>query len=494
MRTLKLLEQEHLRLSEILKFASESPVAPLSKAESSEVSSEKAVQPSAAVAELRTSKSERRTPSTNAPTYRKPPSRELSSSIASNLASARGIRSSNPRRPLSPSVYTQQVTGNIEPSRNNARQVKREQSTVDQVPALGKPSWVPPMQSATKSEAHTATSPAAATAAAKPAEDGFTTWYNTVESLLSKLSAPLAYAGIPLTAEETPDTATQENSQKQRPTASKTISTDSDLTKYFSRAALRAASRSENPGGDSFYVVPSTGGTVSYAGIMKYEAKEHRRLQQSMHSENPDLFEEDEFVDALDVQVKDTYSKSPTAQKLLSSSRTHKDRIIEELYYTNKELKEATNNMSKRLRAFEMGSQRSAMALQESMRFSCPTSPIIPASDNPKLAARIKELEDQMTQYHADITRGGDSALVTRIKLLEEQSIRDRRKMEEIAAKNRDLKIILTKYRERWDNLKKMKKGEVSSAASPEPGERSKTKIEEGVKKGDVGSGRFLAG
>jgi hypothetical protein len=275
-----------------------------------------------------------------------------------------------------------------------------------------------------KSEAQTSTSNASAVAETKAPDEGFNRWYSTIESLVNKLSAPLAYAGIPLMTEDSEPSAAGPPKPR-RPSSSKSITSESDLGKIFSRAALRATARSSQS--DSFYVVPSTGGTVSYAGIMKYEAKEQRRLQQSMHSQNPDFFEDpdeaDDFVDAREAPM------SPTFRKKLGGLKAGHDseRIVEELYMENKSLKQVIDRMSKRLHAFEAGAQSSTMALQESMRVSRPSSPTTTTGDA-KLAARVRELEEQAKLGMREVNR--------------------------LDRENEKLKSVVMRYREKWDKLK----------------------------------------
>ena len=118
LRTLRLLEQHHQRLSELLRYPSENPPNTTSAEPEVQAVTEKPLSTSAAVAELRASKSDLgprpSSPLRNPPGLQHPrrlPPRDLSSSIASNLASARGIRANYTRQPLSPSVSTQQAPG-----------------------------------------------------------------------------------------------------------------------------------------------------------------------------------------------------------------------------------------------------------------------------------------------------------------------------------------------------------------------------------------------
>lgn len=442
LRTLKLLEQHHQKLSQLLKFPVEHPVV--------ESASEKTVAPSAAVSELRTAKdtmSSRRTPA-NASTMQIPrrmPPREMSSSIASNLASARGIRSSNNRRALSPSVSSHQAPGSLEiPSRKNSRHLSSPDSNVAEN-MITKPGWIPPILSnQPKADAVVLTTQASAFAEQAPAaatEDGFTKFYSTFENLLSKLSAPLAFAGLPLVAEEpsAASAATGTLTPKSKTSTNNWSTAEPDLTKYISRAALRASAHPA-PGSDSFYVVPTSGHTVSYAGILSFAEKEKRRTAASMHSENPDLFDDpddEDFVDAHETPA----PPSPGLVKRLGGTRSRAkggqdlENVVEELYMENKSLKDCIDKLSKRLHVFEMSAQSSSLALQESMRLICPSSSVPPTyvptsgSDNePKMAKKVRLLEEQVAASEKEI--------------------------EKFEKDNEKLKIVLAKYRERWEKLK----------------------------------------
>ncbi|ELR02973.1 hypothetical protein GMDG_05830 [Pseudogymnoascus destructans 20631-21] len=210
------------------------------------------------------------------------PPRELSSSIASNLASARGIRTAHP---LSPGLTTTNAPGAIS--------ARRRTHDTTPTPSSG-PSWLPPVSHDQIARTDAVPSrpakptPADVTLPASDTDERFTRFYSTFEGLLSKLSAPLAFAGLPLIAEE----PAQPAKFPSRPSTS--ASANPDLSKYISRAALRASA--SNPGAaDSFYVVPTTGGTVSYASILSFAEKEKRRLADQRPASS---FEDDDFVDA----------------------------------------------------------------------------------------------------------------------------------------------------------------------------------------------------
>lgn len=465
LRTLKLLEQHHKKLSQLLKFPAEHPVV--------DATSEKVVTASAAVSELREPKGDaghttpRRTPASASSIHipRRMPPRDMSSSIASNLATARGIRSTNTRRALSPSVSTQQAPGNLEvPARRNSRQALASEITSEQL--QGKPSWVPPMHSnqakADSQAATTRTSAVAEQAQTTAAEEGFQRFYSTVENLLSKLSAPLAFAGLPLISEETatPPEAmkTKESLQKSKITSNNPAAVEPDLTKFISRAALRASSAHPNPGSDSFYVVPKTGHTATYANILSFAEKEKRRMAASLHSADPELFDDpdqDEFVDARETPM----PRSPGLMKRLappkgkSAGARDLENVIEELHTENKSLKDCIDKLSKRLHAFEMSAQSSTLALQESIRLMAPASP---------------------TMHPTTSGSEAEAKMIARIKVLEEQVGLGEKELLILGKENEKLKTVVARYRERWEKLK----------------EGAKTRREGGAKEAQAGAGR----
>jgi hypothetical protein len=475
LRTLKLLEQHHQRLSELLRYPSENPPAVGSADPEVQNVSEKPISTSAAVAELRASKSDlglrssstlRTPPSLQHP--RRLPPRDLSSSIASNLASARGIRANYTRQPLSPSVSSQQAPGTLETlPRRDGKRTKVPAS----IPEHFTPSWIPPTPVTQKSELKEAP-PAPEQAATSGNDEGFSRFYNTFENILSKLSAPLAFAGLPLISEEGPALPTTEPAPASKRRISKSkerTNSDPDLTKYISRAALRASTRDGHSGNDSFYVVPSTGHTVSYAHILSFDQKEKRRLAASMHSENAEMFvdpEEDDFVDAHETPMPPSPSVSRRSfgggKRITSRDVENK---VEELETENKSLKVCIDKLTTRLHAFEMSSQQNTFALQESMRLmrdSSPARPDIPG-------------------------RSSDEALKRKVLELEEHLALSNQEMERLGKENEKLKSVVARYRDRWEKLKEGAKTRREGISAKEaPGKDGK--------KDDPASGRFLAG
>lgn len=375
------------------------------------------------------------------------PPRELSSSIASNLASARGIRTAHP---LSPGLTTTNAPGAISARRRS------HDTTPISGPSSG-PSWLPPVShdqiartDAVPSRSAKPT-PAEVTLPASDTDDGFTRFYSTFEGLLSKLSAPLAFAGLPLIAEE----PTQPAKPPSRPSTS--ASTAPDLSKYISRAALRA-SASNPSAADSFYVVPATGGTASYASILSFAEKEKRRLADLRSASS---FEDDDFVDAREhpSPPSPTKSRSFAAPTSRASGKSAKEinREREELGIENKSLKACVDMLSKRLHAFEAAAQSSTIALHESMRFLKPVSgagaatPVVPLGPPPTVEKRQAAAP---TGNDARILTARAEGLEARLVAVEAQLGEEKRARRVAEAENEKLRGVVGRYRERWERLK----------------------------------------
>ncbi|KAG6060749.1 hypothetical protein E4U32_003303 [Claviceps aff. humidiphila group G2b] len=472
LRTLKLLEEHHRQLAELLKL----PPHQSSRNNDDQVS-EKASQSEKGSLSPENSLS-KKLPSL---TQRGCSARDMSSSIASNLASARGIRSKYRGQPLSPSISNDQAPGNVEKHLRREGSRSKMQSIINTQPS--RPTWVPPTsvqsprtESRNKNKSavssprvdHTTASGAAAEKEASAEDVGYARFYNTFGSIINKISAPLAFAGLPLIQEESTSVSEQSNKHSIESSSSPSSSPplpplppapkrkssrpgpltasilDPDLSKIYSKATMRALAREGHSATDSFYVVPTSGHTMSYANILSYAEKEKRRLSASHHSDTDPYHsrhnaedEEDDFVDASETPP--VISTSPGARRKGVPSRTEKElrNTIEELSLENRSLKDMLDNVSKRLHAFEASSQHSAMALAESYRIMRPGSPVSAAVSPPLMKSKP-----------------GDEALRQRTQDMEEQLAAAAAHMERLEKDNRKMQKTLDKYREKWEVLK----------------------------------------
>lgn len=436
LRTLRLLEQHHKRLAEILKFPCD-PV-PSSQGSDDDVS-EKEISEKSSPTLKREGSGDVATSRTGSKPTLGQQRREMSSSIASNLASARGIRSKHRGQPLSPSVSKDQAPGNLDAqSRREASKAKMQNIIEHQ---SSKPTWVPPTSTpgAASAQSSQTTVRRSESNNATPDDVGYGRFYSTFGSIINKISAPLAFAGLPLIQEES---ATSEAEVSAAPTTPKQAArpkpvhaspADAELSKIYSKATMSALAREGHAAAtsDSFYVVPTSGHTISYANILSYAEKEKRRLEASSHSGLGEAAADDghdDFVDARETLA----NLSPGAKRRIGRARSEKElnNTIEELYTENKSLKDMLDKLTKRLHVFEASSQTSAMALAESYRIRRPGSPLGPESGS------------------------GSAGPSGNTKELEEQLAATMKQMEKMERDNRKMQKTLEKYREKWEMLK----------------------------------------
>ncbi|KAI8956118.1 hypothetical protein F4801DRAFT_525517 [Xylaria longipes] len=433
LRTLKLLEEHHRRLSELLQ-APLQPPSSQAAAESESKEAEKEAVHSASDPATDPAKSLNEKNAPPKPTllkHPKYPARDLGASIASNLASARGIRSKYRSQPLSPSVSNTEVPGNLEGVLKKAAPRSKMQDMLDNSDKTSAVSSPDRTAGVVEDESSRGISHTPATSS----DEGFSRFYSAFGSIINKISAPLAFAGLPLISEEQPEEQIpppppETPIQKRiRVRHSASTSTEPDIQKLYSKAALRAVAREGQSTNDSFYVVPTSGHTASYASILTFADKEKRRMEASAHTtlgNLPEDPEEDDFVDARESQI----IHSPAMKRRAGKGST--DNIVEELYLENKSLKDMIDILSKRLHAFESMSQNSGMRLAESMRLMRPGSPLSsaskPANSEEAFAKELSELKQQ------------NQVLIKQNEELEKSYTKAR--------------ANLVRYREKWDQLK----------------------------------------
>lgn len=419
--------------------------------------------------------------------------RDASSSIASNLATARGIPPGR-RHPSSQSpaqVSIQAAEGRVvNPSRRSKIgefESKSLHGNGSEISPARHDSTGPADASRTAYSALSAKQGPPPPIATANSDEPFSKFYSAFNNVINTISAPLAFAGLPLnpTGTITPitkslATATTTNSPPQAlrvlptsPTAHPTV--DQDLTRLFSRAALRAV-REENgfgPVAESFYVVPTTGGTMSYAGMLS-----HARQGSNVGDDEPEA----EFVDARETPagnspIQSRYARqrrpgsaydtdSPARRPLPGSNKTW-----EELHVENETLKNVVVDLGDRLRAFELGAQKSSLALHASMRqFSSPSaSSVTPGGKVPPLPGSAAE------PISSTGLGAGTKQLEDRIRQLDGELKAVKKDNRKLGRENQKYLGVIEKYRERWEALKegareRVKGGSIAEQ-SPEKGE-----------------------
>ncbi|RAL14420.1 uncharacterized protein BO97DRAFT_404334 [Aspergillus homomorphus CBS 101889] len=473
LRTLQLLEQHHKKLAQILRFQHENP--------SNFASTQANTQPLSAETGGST-----RTSTAGADAQQQPPrlsrhprlpSRE-SSSIVSNLASARGIPS-QPRRssPASPTLTSQQAGAKMT---DGPAKVRTSESRLRGVqahgmkerasrPSTSRQSRTPPLASPTEITSQQFAPPTSSEASHQRSrtsmtEEPFQKFYSTFEGLISKISAPLAFAGLPLGSEASEASAHRKSAPDTRTDRYNAMSdrshhsADPDINKIFSKAALQAIRDTSGTGptgnpAESFYVVPTTGGTVSYAGILTRAEKEARR---SSFDEG-----DEDFVDARETPSSPELRQSLSGMQGISKAGRGNDKFsspqnpktMEELQMENQVLRQLSDNLSKRLHMWEVNAQSSSMALQQSLKAMHHPNALSPDHPAPSSSAAMSPVVEASASPAAEHEK--------RIKELEEAVRRSEEAMGEIGRENEKLRAYSERlrdkneqYRDRWEKLK----------------------------------------
>lgn len=414
LRVLKLLETQHEELSKIVRSVN----SPKHNTDHVQTTLEKSGKESNAATASVIAPNLDPGP-TRSSTSKRPP-RELRSSIASNLATARGIPSAQVRgahRTSSPPANRSPAQASLESNIYSDRAGDRVDKEEDWSSRKGTANDV--KQKGDSSAEATAGS---GVAQQSPNQgDTFQKFYASFEGLFSKLSAPLVFAGFPLTQANEATVSDEITSNPQRAT---TTSINPDLNQIFSRAALNAVKndQDQNAGvNDSFFVVPTGGGTMSYARMLSREermAREQAGEATSMNAANQSP-----------VANAQEHRESKDKANRLSQKSKRKNKTVEELEIENDSLKKLTDKLSERLHTWELTSQRQTSALQESMRL--------------------------MSRHPTDSGSGGRNAGdQNQIRELETQVQSMQREIERQAKENEKLKATLKKYRDRWEQLK----------------------------------------
>ncbi|THC93142.1 hypothetical protein EYZ11_007385 [Aspergillus tanneri] len=332
--------------------------------------------------------------------------------------------------------------------------------------STSKQPWVPPTPSPTDvtSQQFVPTDPGEASHRMNrtpDTEEPFQRFYSTFGGLISKLSAPLAFAGLPLGSDmsaqaEQSRKSTAETKLNRHHATSERInqSAEPDVSKLFSRAALQAIRDTPGGGGggvggvgntaESFYVVPTTGGTISYAGILTRAEKEARR--NSLEEGDEDFVDARETPSSPELRQNFVGSKGKTGRGNDKLSNLQGPKSMEELQMENQALRHLSDTLSKRLHMWEVNAQSSSMALQQSLKAIHHQN--IPSPEQQPQASST--VASPIAPLSAPSTSDQD----LRIKELEDLVRRSEKDLEKAGRENEKLRSVLGRYRERWEKLK----------------------------------------
>ncbi|KAL8632538.1 hypothetical protein Q9189_001690 [Teloschistes chrysophthalmus] len=467
-RTLELLERHHKRLAELIKLRIAQPSV-----------SNIAHAPEPVPASNNTSAPSSQQPRDASPYRSQPPTvplpqRDITSSIASNLASARGIPSNRQRRsqPSPLPSRTPKPDAVISPRRSKLiEEAYRNRDSLPQKLENPGASSTQPSSEAPSTES-TSQTPLPVSDTPQPKSDElFNKFYSTFESLFSRISSPLAFAGLPLnpdepTAPSTPNISSSStlpkaassspnnappqkaSSSRHRPLeASQRASADPDYSALFSRAALRAVAEEHGPGSvganESFYVVPTSGHTLAYADILARQHHERRQLDYRAAKPNgeadDDDFEGDEelFVDARETPGPPSPEMNRRRGGKQKGGAAAGTRTMEELQLENETMKTLLDQTSRRLLEFEMSAQSSSVALQRSIR------QLSHANKGASASASAVEGEKEREREAEE-----------RMRRMEEEVLGKVKEMKRMERENEKLKGVVGRYRDRFESIK----------------------------------------
>lgn len=313
---------------------------------------------------------------------------------------------------------------------------------------------------------------AASPPAKTSSDEGFKRFFSTFETFYSALSAPLAFTGLPLINDEQsqPPPPSQKPAPKSAPkqavsSTSTSVRADSNpnVGALFSQATLRALDSAPS-GGESFIVVPTTGGTVSYAGILNHNGNQtHGGVPSPIIEEEEEeerSFDADEFVDAYEVPAPPSPNMTRSGRRARPGSSgtvaaaEHygkgggsggSRKTMEELDLENTMMRQLLDKLSKRLHMWEASSQSQSLALAQSFRAHRPAASSSAANSEPPTpgaAAAQTNMEHRLRELEVLVES------LAREKELQE------RENDKLVRENEKLLSVLGRYREKWEVLK----------------------------------------
>ncbi|KAK5128030.1 hypothetical protein LTR85_005147 [Meristemomyces frigidus] len=368
LRVLKLLEEQHQRLARIIR-SQDKVERPEPDTGTVQVTTAAPVtqdaQPSPSTPEKAATPNARPTTSSLAAAKIGSHARDSSPSLAREIASRRGI-------PL---------PGRTQPSAAAQARARQLSPESHRQPRDAPSPKIPP--SIVDSQASLAQA-----RAAKKAEDdeGFAKFYSSLTTgTMSKISSVLAYAGLPLTADDI-------KAEPKSARGTVRVGHEPDVKKIFSKAALRAIEEEHRQRGtlghgfgpaESFYVVPPTGMTEPYSSIAGLKRHQLGGVVED---------DEEAFVDACEAPGPPSPRHSRTVSRTKRGS-FGKARTSEELELENVTLKQTLEQLTGRLANFEAHAQDASMAaLTQSMVSLRPPS----SAPDAATAERLRQLEQQI--------------------------------------------------------------------------------------------------
>jgi hypothetical protein len=299
------------------------------------------------------------------------------------------------------------------------------------------------------------------------------------------MTAPLAFTSLPLNP--APPTPAQEPHQTEKvpktksrnssPEASRTVkSSVPDLAALISKPALRALEGGTpiRPN-ESFYLVPPSGGTISYASMVQGPNTQPHHLNPIDEGSGSLKGSHDEFVDAQEsvgppspTSARTPRSRSSTTQPAVAPQRSIPAgrgtglKTPEELALENETLKSLVDRQARRIMMWETNSQNN-YKLAQSFRARPPTTTTSPrgASETSALPSPPIPGFPGSSAPLPQSPGAAPDATAARVAALEAQIKAQSRSLEEMGSRNEKLarqgekdRQVIGRYREQWEKLK----------------------------------------
>ncbi|CAZ84213.1 unnamed protein product [Tuber melanosporum] len=471
LRTLELLTKEHQRWESQLQRDAEQP-ARKSKDRESQGGADAIVGAGGSTSTAEPSKSGEKASPQDAPTS--PPSlpfantggapypprlQKSTSSLATNLASARGIQLPGSSR----------VPGASSQSPNRRRTSDRPPAIdVSAKPTTNPLTILPPDEPKRKDP-----------------EEGFSNFYSSLNTFISRVGSPfatsLAFAGLPLLNDDGRD---EEKDREAR----RNVLPKSWVEKHGRGRGLEKGWPTNDPNGaESFYVVPVSGGTLSYAGVVRRDT--------SPTSQNSPI--DDYETLPRDLSSRALSPPPPQAQNRRDPGLTGHTKTKEELQLENTGLRQTIDHMSRTMQSWQRKTRESENILKSSLMAFSKTN----NRDNPDAGIDILNQVQRRSWMHvpydepddAEFSEGRAAAAAAavggelewdkdrekseaeeeeddrevRIAALERDLAEARSENERLTKENERLGRIVEKFKTKWE---KLKEGARSKRAHPPAG------------------------
>ncbi|KAI8942177.1 hypothetical protein NX059_000264 [Plenodomus lindquistii] len=473
LRILGLLQDHHRKLAGLIKEAPPKD----KKSDAAKLSVDHAAAPSAS----KTSSSPASALTATSPTPPTSRRRLPQSSIATNLAEKRGIPSTKRASSGTAATLSGPSGATHDPPSTPSRHLLAQQS---------------PKADSNGSRDSKHARDTVSRPASPPSDDNFRRFYSAFGGVINALSAPLAFTSLPLVppaATPVPEPRKEEKtsqpkSRAQSPEAARTVkSSVPDLAALIGQPALRALREDGAPPlgpNESFYLVPTAGGTVTYASVLR-DPNAPSSTPLDAIEESPGSMKgssHEEFVDARENVGPPSPTKrrshsqgktgpGVTAQRSIPAGRGAGLKTLEELSLENETLKTVIDKQAKRIQMWELNSQNSFNALAQSFRARGPgcnhSDPNALAHALSQGASAVPPLPSPPITGHTQQSPTSPGPSVTtpdaakRIADLEALLASQTAKVNDLMSNNEQLAKqnerntqVLGRYREQWEKLK----------------------------------------